>query len=248
VAGYWRAMALPYHETMAALGGDWFVRKATIEYAASARYEDLLAVGIRCSRIGNRSMVMAAAVFRGEQCLVHGELVYVFADPRSQTSKPVPPELREWLTGFEAGDAATDLRTGHWTALGNAVRGLRQAACAKAVADGAECVADPQDDAAFHAVAFNRAGSPLAAGRLELAPDGSGRIGCLVTLASMRGAGLGRQVLDALIAASRRRGDRELRLRVGVSSVDFYARAGFRPGAAPAGSAGTDQVDLCLAP
>jgi predicted GNAT family N-acyltransferase len=222
------------------------VRKATIEYAASARYEDLLAVGIRCSRIGNSSMVMAAAVFRGEQCLVQGELVYVFADPRSQTSKPVPPELREWLTGFEAGHAVTKQQEGDWAALGEAVRGLRQAVCAEDVADGAVCVADPQDDAAFHAVAFNRAGRPLAAGRLEMAPDGTGRIGRLVTLASMRGAGLGRQVLDALIAASRRRGDRELRLRVGVTSADFCARAGFQPGAAPAGSAGTDPVELCL--
>ena len=40
VAGYWRALALPYHDTMRALGGDLFVRKATIEYEASARYAE----------------------------------------------------------------------------------------------------------------------------------------------------------------------------------------------------------------
>ena len=32
VAGYWRALALPYHETMAYLGGDFYVRKSTLEY------------------------------------------------------------------------------------------------------------------------------------------------------------------------------------------------------------------------
>src|SRR3978361_933561 len=39
IAGYWRALAIPYATTMAALGGDLFVRKATLEYLASARYD-----------------------------------------------------------------------------------------------------------------------------------------------------------------------------------------------------------------
>jgi YbgC/YbaW family acyl-CoA thioester hydrolase len=38
VAGYWRALAIPYHETMEYLGGDFYVRKSTLEYEASARY------------------------------------------------------------------------------------------------------------------------------------------------------------------------------------------------------------------
>ena len=45
VAGWWRALAMPCHETMAALNGDLFVRKATVEYAASARCDDLINVG-----------------------------------------------------------------------------------------------------------------------------------------------------------------------------------------------------------
>jgi YbgC/YbaW family acyl-CoA thioester hydrolase len=84
VAGYWRAMALPYHDTMAALAGDLYVRKATVEYEGSARYDEQLEVGIRCTRIGKSSMLLQAAVFRGETRLVHGDLVYVFADPASQ--------------------------------------------------------------------------------------------------------------------------------------------------------------------
>ena len=68
MAAYWRAMALPYHETMQALEGDLYVRKATLEYLGSARYDDQLEVGIRCARIGNSSIVFEAAVFRGEAC------------------------------------------------------------------------------------------------------------------------------------------------------------------------------------
>ena len=46
VAGYWRALAMPYHDTMAYLGGDLYARKATVEYEASARYDDLIEVGV----------------------------------------------------------------------------------------------------------------------------------------------------------------------------------------------------------
>ena len=81
VGTYWRAMALPYEQTLQYLGGDLFVRKATLEYHAPARYDDVLDIGVRCSRIGTSSMTLSAAVFRGEELLVTGELVYVFSDP-----------------------------------------------------------------------------------------------------------------------------------------------------------------------
>ena len=116
VAGYWRALALPYHETMERLQGDLYVRKATLEYEGSARYDERLEVGIRCTRIGNSSMGFVAGVFRGEQRLVHGELVYVFADPHTQTSRPVPPELRDWLQAFEAGEPMVQVALGDWAA------------------------------------------------------------------------------------------------------------------------------------
>jgi YbgC/YbaW family acyl-CoA thioester hydrolase len=122
VSGYWRTLALPYHDTMHALGGDLYVRKATLEYLGSARYDDVLEVGLRCGRIGNSSLTFQAAVFRGEQCLVHGEIVYVFADPATQTSRPVPEGLRQALNGFEAGEPMVDVRLGGWDTLGAAAR------------------------------------------------------------------------------------------------------------------------------
>src|SRR5947199_7327406 len=56
VAGYWRALAMPYAATMQSLGGDLFVRKATLEYLGSAVYDDVLDIGMRCARVGNSSM------------------------------------------------------------------------------------------------------------------------------------------------------------------------------------------------
>jgi YbgC/YbaW family acyl-CoA thioester hydrolase len=100
VAGYWRALALPYAQSMEQLGGDLYVRKATLEYEASAVYDDVIDVGIRSARVGTSSILFSAAVFRREQLLVGGELVYVFADPATQRSQPVPAALREVLQSF----------------------------------------------------------------------------------------------------------------------------------------------------
>ena len=91
VAGYWRALAMPYAATMQSLGGDMFVRKATLEYLGSAVYDDVLDIGMRCARVGNSSMSFVAGAFRQDALLVSGELIYVFADPAAKASLPVPP-------------------------------------------------------------------------------------------------------------------------------------------------------------
>ena len=41
---YWRALALPYEASMLALGGEMYVKKATVEYHASAKLDDTLDV------------------------------------------------------------------------------------------------------------------------------------------------------------------------------------------------------------
>ena len=126
LASYWRALALPYAEAMESLAGDLYVRKATLEYFASARYDDMLDVGMRCARIGNSSILFDGAVFRQDEQLVGCELVYVFADPHAQTSKPVPDPLRAVLQSFEAGEPMLELRTGGWDQLGAAARAVRE--------------------------------------------------------------------------------------------------------------------------
>ena len=95
IADYWRALALPYEEAMHALEGDLYVRKATVDFQASARVDDLLDVGMKCTRIGNSSMAFTGGLFRQNELLVGCELVYVFADPATQTSRPVPQALRD---------------------------------------------------------------------------------------------------------------------------------------------------------
>ncbi len=246
IAGYWRALALPYHESMAALGGDLYVRKATLEYEGSARYDELLDVGIRCARVGNSSMLLQAAVFSGERRLVHGELVYVFADPASQTSRPVPAPLRDLMQGYEAGQSMIELRSGDWATLGIDARAIRDAVFIQEQGVPAALEQDAADGDALHVVAFNRLGRALGTARLVKAGPGVAKLGRMAVLASVRGAGIGRPLLMALVEAARRRGEREVMLHAQASAVGFYLRAGFAPRGAPFEEAGIAHQAMAL--
>ena len=238
IAAYWRALALPYLDTVRALGGDLFLRKASLEYHASARYDDRIDVGVRCERIGTSSLLFAAQVSRGRERLVSGELVYVWADPASSTSRPVPAPLREAFLGFEAGQPMVGVRTGSWQSLGAPARALREAVFIVEQAIPIEMEWDAADEAALHAVAFNRMERAVATGRLVDLGDGSMQVGRLAVQQGLRGSGIGRAVLDALVDAARARSARRIVLNAQADAIGFYARAGFMAQGAPFDEAG----------
>jgi len=228
IAGYWRALALPYHETMELLQGDLYVRKATVEYEGSARYDDQLQVAVRCARIGNSSLVFEGAVLRGDERLVRGELVYVFADPATMASRPVPPDLREVLLGFEAGKPMVDVRVGPWDELGREAQKIRAAVFIDEQKIPAEMEWDAADAGCLHAVAYNRFGMPLATGRLLEHVPGTAKIGRMAVLPAMRGSHIGREVL----------------LHAQLSAAPFYLRAGFQPRGPQFDEAGIAHVEM----
>ena len=90
---------------------------------------------------------------------------------------------------------------------------------------------DSDDHAAIHAVVTNLAGLPLATGRLitQGMPDHEAKIGRMAVLRSCRGLGLGRQVLQALLAEARAQGLSKVTLHAQTSAQAFYQRAGFTP-------------------
>ena len=248
VAGYWRALAVPYAETMAQLDGDLFVRKATVDYLGSARYDDVLDIGMRCARIGTSSMLFSGAVFRADRLLVSCDLVYVFADPHTQTSKPVPAELRALIEGFEAGEAMLETRVGSWQEFGERAQTIRTRVFIEEQNIPAEMEWDAADAQAVHALALNRFGLPLATGRLLQHAPGVGRIGRMAVSQSVRGSGIGRNVLDALTAAARQRGDHEIVLHAQTSAQAFYARAGFSARGAVFEEAGIAHIEMTRRP
>ena len=103
VAEYWRAIGLPYPEGyVERYASDMFLRKATVEYLGSARYDDELDILCRASRLGRSSMTFLFEIWRGaSDLLVAAELVYVNADPKTMAAAPLPEEVRQRVRGFE---------------------------------------------------------------------------------------------------------------------------------------------------
>ena len=98
---YWRETGLPDVIAQAEAGLELFARKAGIEYHAPARFDDTLEIGVRCAELGRSSMRFALEIFKGDELLVSGEMMYVHADSRVRKSVPVPQEWREVLIRFE---------------------------------------------------------------------------------------------------------------------------------------------------
>lgn len=227
ISDYWRALALPYEEAMQSLGGDLYVRKATIDFRGSARMDDMLDVGMRCTRIGTSSMVFEGGLFRQDQFLVGCELVYVFADPATQTSKPVPQALRDVLTGYEDGEPMRTVETGGWDALGEGAGALRRAVFIEEQNIPESLEWDENDPVVLHAVARNRLGQVIATGRLLHAEDGVSHIGRMAVHRNLRSGGHGAAVVRVLEEAAHARGDREVALNAQRSAERFYARLGY---------------------
>ncbi len=98
---YWRITGLPDVIEQAEAGLEMFARKATVEYHAPARFDDMLDIGVRCAELGRSSMRFALEIFRGDELLVSGEMTYVYADSRIRQSRPVPDAWRERLAAVE---------------------------------------------------------------------------------------------------------------------------------------------------
>lgn len=82
---------------------------------------------------------------------------------------------------------------------------------------------DEGDEVSTHAVAYDEQGQPVATGRLL--PDG--HIGRMAVSQSLRGKGIGKQVLVALLEHARQDGHEDLVLHAQTHAVPFYEQQGF---------------------
>ena len=248
VADYWRDLAMPYEETMHQWGGDLYVKKASVEYFASARYEDQLDVMLKCVKVGNSSIVFEGAIFRADQLLVTCELIYVYANPATQTSQPVPAALRELLTAFEAGMPMTTVKTGTWRDLSADAAKLRTAVFVEEQRIPLEMEWEEADKTSLHAVAYNRLGAPLATGRLLPSESFDGgttcKLGRMAVHRVMRGSNLGKDVLTTLIDAAHARGDQEIVIHAQCNVENFYKKQGFTARGAPFDEVGIPHQEM----
>jgi predicted GNAT family N-acyltransferase len=226
------------------LDGDMYVKKASLEYNASALYDDQLDVGLRCARVGTSSMVFVGGIFRGDELLVGGELIYVFANPATQKSRPVPQALRDILNGFEAGEPMIEVKTGTWNELGADAARVRTEVFVEEQRIPAEMEWDEADTTAVHAVAYNRLGQALATGRLLPHEPGRAKVGRMAVTRVLRGAQLGQRVLRALEAAAAARGDQEVVLHAQRSAEGFYQRLGYEVAGQPFDEVGIPHIEM----
>lgn len=102
VAEYWRAIGVPYPEGYVdAYGTDVYAVKASADYHSSATYDDLLDIGCRVGRIGRSSLQFVMGIWRGDEHITSGELIYVNADPKTRKSAPWADAFRKAVMDFE---------------------------------------------------------------------------------------------------------------------------------------------------
>ena len=106
LAEYWREIGLPYPEGYVdRYAADLFLRKSTVEYLGSARYDDRLSVLCRVASLGRSSMAMRFEVWRDQpahpSALVTADLVYVNVSVATARPEPLPEDLCSRVRAYE---------------------------------------------------------------------------------------------------------------------------------------------------
>lgn len=244
ISDYWRALAMPYAAAMEQLGGDLFVKKATLEYHGSARFDEHIDVALRCDRIGTSSITFAGLIARGGTPLVSAELIYVFADPMTQTSRPVPAPLRQMLNAFEAGEPMVQCHVGSWQQLEAQSAAVRKPVFVGEQGIAADLVWDLADLTALHVVATNGLKQVVGAARLSRHGPGTARIGRMAVIKALRGAGFGQQLMALMEQSAQARGNHTIMLHAQRSAEGFYARLGYQPRGEAFEEAGIAHIEM----
>ncbi len=83
---------------------DSAVVKATLEFKAPARIDDMLDLHCRVSRIGNTSITLDVEIYRADQdgLLTWIQAIYAGFDSQTMETRPVPDAMRALVDHYEA--------------------------------------------------------------------------------------------------------------------------------------------------
>lgn len=102
ITEYWRAIGLPYPDSIADTGGDLFVVRSLVNYHAPARFDNEIEVTVRATKLGNSSITFGLEIFHDNALLISGELIYVFAKVEEGKSSPLPDKFRSAIERFDS--------------------------------------------------------------------------------------------------------------------------------------------------
>jgi predicted GNAT family N-acyltransferase len=116
-----------------------------------------------------------------------------------------------------------NLRIATWKELGAGARAVRQAVFIDEQKVPANLEWDDRDEDCVQLLATDANGNAIGTGRLLA----DGAIGRIAILAAHRGHGLGRAIMEALLAEARRSGFTETYLTAQTQAKAFYEKLGF---------------------
>ncbi|HUP31944.1 MAG TPA: thioesterase family protein [Gaiellaceae bacterium] len=100
-----------YHRHLGMAGASpgrrqFVMRASTVEYHAPARFDDLLEIFVRLSRIGRSSATYECAAYRADDdaLMVTAQQTLVLVDLEERLACPIPDEFRERMRAFERDD------------------------------------------------------------------------------------------------------------------------------------------------
>jgi acyl-CoA thioester hydrolase len=107
---YFDLARVEYHRHLDLLGietaHEFVMRASVLEYLAPARFDDLLEVFVRLSRIGRTSATYECAAYRVDDdvLMVTSRQTLVLVDLDERRAAPIPDAYRQAIRSFEGGD------------------------------------------------------------------------------------------------------------------------------------------------
>ncbi|WP_207918717.1 acyl-CoA thioesterase [Saccharopolyspora karakumensis] len=102
MAEYFRSLGWSYSDLNRA-GMDPSVVSANLRFASPARFDDVLDVETRCSRVGSSSFDLGFTVTSGSREIATAELTYVNVDAAETRAQPIPPSIRAVMIDDQGG-------------------------------------------------------------------------------------------------------------------------------------------------
>ena len=97
-----RTLGMQHSQLRDEKGVNWVVRRCTIEYLKPARLDDCIEVVTSCGELRGASLAMIQKARRGEEILVHAELLVACMGPEGRPVR-LPPHVRTALTQVAQG-------------------------------------------------------------------------------------------------------------------------------------------------